>query len=61
MMRDSKLERCQHFCCLYVDEKPVARPQYDESKRMHPGCYPGTKVGGRNAIMESIIACRKVQ
>jgi hypothetical protein len=54
-----KLERCNNGCCFVVDGKEVTKAQYEEAKRRQPGDYPAIKPGHRNAILETIIDCRK--
>ncbi|HEU5402819.1 MAG TPA: hypothetical protein VFU86_15780 [Terriglobales bacterium] len=59
-MAQQKLEQCVNGCCLFVDGMPVSVREYEEAIRRHPGHYPGVKQGQRNAVLETIIACRKV-
>jgi hypothetical protein len=57
-MQQEKLERCRKQCCFFVDGKAVTETEYQKAKQRHPGSYPA--IGGqRNAILETIIACRK--
>lgn len=54
-----KLERCINYCCLFVDGREVTREVYEEAVKQHPGSFTGIKPGGRNAIVETIISCRR--
>ncbi len=58
-MEHSRLETCLFGCCHLVDGKPVSKKQYDEALIHQPGFYPAVPPWGRNAIAESIVACRK--
>ena len=54
-----RLERCNNGCCHLVEGKEVSKEEYEEAKRRQPGDYPAIKPGHRNAVLETIIACRK--
>ena len=53
-----RLEYCGNGCCHFVDGKPVTKKEYEEAIVRHPGHYAGIKPGQRNAILETVIACR---
>ena len=57
-MSQAKLERCSNGCCYFVDGKAATRDEYEKAIVRHPGHYPGIKPGQRNAILETVIACR---
>lgn len=54
-----RLERCNNGCCHLVEGKEVSKGEYEEAKRLQPGDYPAIKAGHRNAILETVIGCRK--
>lgn len=58
-MQQDKLEHCTNRCCLFINGKPASEAEYEEAKKRHPGSYPGVEPGGRNAVLETMIACRK--
>lgn len=60
-MAQERLERCSNGCCHFVDGKAVTKEEYHNAIVRHPGHYPGLKPGQRNAILETIIACRSVK
>jgi hypothetical protein len=57
-MNQAKLERCGNGCCYFVDGKAVTKEEYEEAIKCHPGSYPAIRPGGRNAMLEGVIACR---
>jgi len=57
-MAQARLERCRNGCCHFVDGRQVTEAEYEEAIVRHPGHYPGIKPGQRNAILETVIACR---
>jgi hypothetical protein len=57
-MNQEKLERCGNGCCYFVDGKVVTKEEYAEAIKRHPGSYPAIRLGGRNAMLEAVIACR---
>ena len=56
-MSQPKLEHCKNSCCYFVDEKKVAKEEYEEAHRRHPARMPGVGPGHRNAILQTEIAC----
>jgi hypothetical protein len=54
----ARLECCNSGCCYFADGKAVTATEYEEAKARHPGHYPGTGQGQRNATHETVIACR---
>jgi hypothetical protein len=57
-MPQERLEHCSNGCCHFVDGKAVTKEEYEKAIVSHPGHYPGIKPGQRNAILETLIACR---
>src|ERR1700677_222929 len=58
-MHQERLERCSNDCCHFVDGKTVTKAEYAAAIARHPGNYPGVKPGQRNAVLETVIACRR--
>jgi hypothetical protein len=57
-MSQARLERCSNGCCYFVDGTAATKEEYEAAIVRHPGLYPRIKPKQRNAILETVIACR---